>query len=186
MTSLMKIIPTAMNKHNWTYKKLGEVCDIFGRIGFRGYTRDDYVNTINEGAISLSPSNIINNQLDFSNCTYITWNKYNQSPEIKIYEGDVIFVKTASVGKCAYVSVLPHESTINPQFVVFKNISIFNRFLFYELLSPVFQYKVKEEYVFYDSSYRELDGYDRMAMISSVPFSSNLSVLRLLPVPFYI
>jgi len=130
-------------REGWTYKKLGEVCEIFGRIGFRGYTREDYVNTIEEGAISLSPSNIINNQLDFSNCTYITWDKYNQSPEIKIVEGDVLFVKTASVGKCAYVSALPHESTINPQFVVFKNISIYNRFLFYQLLSSSFQYKVK-------------------------------------------
>ena len=130
-------------REEWTYKKLGEVCEIFGRIGFRGYTREDYVNTIKEGAISLSPSNIINNQLDFSNCTYITWDKYNQSPEIKIVEGDVLFVKTASVGKCAYVSALPHESTINPQFVVFKNISIYNRFLFYQLLSSSFQYKVK-------------------------------------------
>lgn len=130
-------------KEGWTYKKLGEVCEIYGRIGFRGYTREDYVDTIEEGAISLSPSNIINNQLDFSNCTYITWDKYNQSPEIKIVEDDVIFVKTASVGKCAYVSALPHESTINPQFVVFKNISISNRFLFYQLLSSSFQYKVK-------------------------------------------
>lgn len=130
-------------KEGWVYKKLGEVCEIYGRIGFRGYTREDYVDTIEEGAISLSPSNIINNQLDFSNCTYITWDKYNQSPEIKIVEDDVIFVKTASVGKCAYVSALPHESTINPQFVVFKNISISNRFLFYQLLSSSFQYKVK-------------------------------------------
>lgn len=132
-----------MNKQDWTYKKLGEVCDIFGRIGFRGYTREDYVNTIEEGAISLSPSNIINNRLDFSDCTYITWDKYNQSPEIMISKGDVIFVKTASVGKCAFVSELPHESTINPQFVVFKNIKISNRFLFHELLSPTFQYKVQ-------------------------------------------
>ena len=130
-------------KEGWTYKKLGEVCDIFGRIGFRGYTREDYVNTIEEGAISLSPSNIINNRLDFSDCTYITWDKYNQSPEIMISKGDVIFVKTASVGKCAFVSELPHESTINPQFVVFKNIKISNRFLFHELLSPTFQYKVQ-------------------------------------------
>ena len=130
-------------KEGWTYKKLGEVCDIFGRIGFRGYTREDYVNTIEEGAISLSPSNIINNRLDFSDCTYITWDKYSQSPEIMISKGDVIFVKTASVGKCAFVSELPHESTINPQFVVFKNIKISNRFLFHELLSPTFQYKVQ-------------------------------------------
>ena len=50
-------------REGWEYKKLGDICEIFGRIGFRGYTREDYVDSIEEGAISLSPSNIINNQL---------------------------------------------------------------------------------------------------------------------------
>ena len=39
------------------YKKLGEICSIKGRIGFRGYTRADVVEK-GQGAISLSPSNI--------------------------------------------------------------------------------------------------------------------------------
>ena len=41
---------------------VGEVCEIKGRIGFRGYTRNDLVEQ-GEGAITLSPSNIINQQL---------------------------------------------------------------------------------------------------------------------------
>ena len=56
------------------WKKLGEVCEIKGRIGFRGYTRDDQVEK-GEGAISLSPGNIIDGILDYTSCTFITWEK---------------------------------------------------------------------------------------------------------------
>lgn len=63
--------------------------------------------------------------MDYSKCTYISWHKYDESPEIKVYEGDILLVKTgSSYGKCALVSHLPKEATINPQFVVIKNISI--------------------------------------------------------------
>ena len=43
-------------------KPLNSICDIIGRIGFRGYTRNDIVEDL-KGAISLSPANIINNIL---------------------------------------------------------------------------------------------------------------------------
>ena len=39
------------------YKNLHDICEIRGRIGFRGYTKQDVV-AEGEGAISLSPSNI--------------------------------------------------------------------------------------------------------------------------------
>ena len=103
------------------YKPLGEVCDIKGRIGFRGYTRQDLVEEA-DGAITLSPSNITNQELSYENCSYISWAKYEESPEIKVAVGDVIFTKTASVGKTALVKYLQKEATINPQLVVLKNI----------------------------------------------------------------
>lgn len=124
-----------MDRSKWEYKKLGEVCTIIGRIGFRGYTKADFVNNPEEGAITLSPSNIVKGEMDFSNCSYITWQKYEESPEIKIYPGDILLVKTASVGKTALVKSLPHEATINPQFVVLKNIVINNHYLSYCLKS---------------------------------------------------
>lgn len=122
-------------KEGWTYKKLGEVCRIFGRIGFRGYTKADLVDSPNDGAITLSPSNIVNGEMDYSKCSYITWAKYEESPEIMIYPGDILLVKTASVGKTALVKDLPHKATINPQFVVFKNIEISHEYLSYYLKS---------------------------------------------------
>ena len=47
------------------YKKLGDVCDIKGRIGFRGYTRQDLVEEA-DGAITLRPSNISNQYLNYA------------------------------------------------------------------------------------------------------------------------
>lgn len=122
-------------KEGWTYKKLGELCEIFGRIGFRGYTKNDLVNSPEDGAITLSPSNIIDGEMNYGKCSYITWAKYEESPEIKIYPGDILLVKTASVGKTALVKYLPHKATINPQFVVLKKISINNEYLSYYLKS---------------------------------------------------
>ncbi len=126
-------------KKGWTYKKLGEVCDIFGRIGFRGYTKNDLVASPDDGAITLSPSNIVNGEMDFAKCSYITWEKYEESPEIMIYPGDILIVKTASVGKTALVKHLPHKATINPQFVVLKNITAYNQYLSYYLKSRAAQ-----------------------------------------------
>ena len=113
--------------------RLKYVVGIFGRIGFRGYTEQDLVDE-NEGAITLSPSNIQNMKMDYSKCSFLTWQKYYESPEIKIKNGDVLFVKTGSTyGKVGYVENLPMEATINPQLVVFKNISMNSKLLFYML-----------------------------------------------------
>lgn len=116
---------------NWV--KIGHIATIKGRIGFRGYTVEDFVDK-GEGAISLSPGNMVNGRFDFDSCKYISWNKYEESPEIQIKTEEVIFVKTGSTaGKVAYVSHLPEKSTLNPQLVVFKNLKCNSKFLFYVL-----------------------------------------------------
>lgn len=130
-------------KQGWEIKKLGEVCEIKGRIGYRGYTVNDLVEK-GEGAITLSPSNIQNNQFNTEKCTYISWFKYDESPEIMVFEGDILFVKTGSTyGKVALVENLPEKATINPQFVVLKNIKCSNRFLYYALTTSEFKEKVE-------------------------------------------
>ena len=123
------------------WKHLGDICDIKGRIGFRGYTREDQVKE-GEGALSLSPSNIQDGQMDYSKGTYITWFKYEESPEIMTFNGDIIFCKTASVGKVALVKNLPYKATINPQLVDLKNIKCWIPFLAYVLETNYVQSKV--------------------------------------------
>ena len=123
--------------------KLGDVCEIFGRIGFRGYTADDLVKSPEEGAVTLSPTNIVNGELDFSNPTYLNWKKYEESPEIKLNEGDIVVVKTASVGKTALVRKLPHPTTLNPLFVVLKRIQTNPIYLSYVVKGKCFQSALK-------------------------------------------
>lgn len=117
---------------------LGDVCKIIGRIGYRGYTKKDIVEN-KDGAIALSPSNIINDKINYEKLTFINWDKYYESPEIMIHNGDIIFCKTASVGKTAYVEDLPYLATLNPQLVVFKEIKCLSKFLSYCLKTENFK-----------------------------------------------
>lgn len=125
-------------KHGWEYKKLDNIALIKGRIGYRGYTKNDLV-PAGEGAITLSPANIIDYKISYEKCQYISWFKYEESPEIMIYNGDVIYAKTASIGKVALVRDLPEKATINPQFVVLKEIKCYNTYLYYVLRSNYFK-----------------------------------------------
>lgn len=119
-------------------KKLGDVCDIKGRIGFRGYTREDQVDK-GEGALTLTATNIVNQHIDYQNNTYITWEKYYESPEIMVNEGDIIVCQRVSIGKIAIIEYLQEKATINPQLLLLKNIKCNNRFLIHYLLSKYFQ-----------------------------------------------
>ena len=72
--------------------------------------------------------------MDYSKCSYLSWEKYYESPEIMISNGDILFVKTGSTyGKTALVNGLTKETTINPQILVIKNIKCNNIFLSFSL-----------------------------------------------------
>lgn len=109
------------------------VCSLNGRIGFRGYKQEDLV-AEGEGAITISPSNMQNLKMNYDKCHYLSWFKYEESPEIQLQNGDILFVKTGSTyGKSALVDNLPMEATINPQLLIFKNININNKYFLYAL-----------------------------------------------------
>lgn len=128
----------------WKEVRLGNVCEIYGRIGFRGYTTNDLVDTPKEGAISLSPKNIINGELNLEQCTYIKWDKYYESPEIMINPNEIVITKTgSSVGRTTFVRRVVHPMTLNPQLVVLKNISENAEFLSYYTKSALFQSVLK-------------------------------------------
>lgn len=123
--------------------KLGDICKIFGRIGFRGYTTEDLVLSPSDGAISLSPSNIVDGVMDLSKCTYISWAKYEESPEIKIAPNDIVIVKTGnSYGRTAIIRNVEHPMTLNPQFVVLKDIQINPVYLAYFIKTDEFQKQI--------------------------------------------
>ena len=82
--------------------------------------------------------------MHFDHCSYVSWAKYNESPEIMANIGDVVFTKTASVGKTALIKNLPKETTINPQLVLLKNITCNSAYLAYVLQDNKFQSEVQK------------------------------------------
>lgn len=128
---------------HWEIRKLKHVISIFGRIGFRGYNATDLVDE-GEGAITLSPSNMKEQKMVYDKCSYLRWEKYYESPEIMVQNGDILFVKTGSTyGKSCVVNGLPLEATINPQLVVLKEFKCNNEFLGYVLNSSVIKDQVE-------------------------------------------
>lgn len=129
--------------------KIKNIARLFGRIGFRGYTTQDIV-LEGEGAIAISPTNIVDNNftLDKKN-TFISWEKYYESPEIFINNGDILFVKTGStVGKVAYIkNESKYKLTLNPQVAVFKNIKINKKYFYFVLSSKVVKEQVLNEVI---------------------------------------
>ena len=128
---------------HWEVRRIKYIANIYGRIGFRGYNASDLVDE-GDGAITLSPSNMKDNKMQYSKRTYLSWNKYYESPEIMINNGDVLFVKTGSTyGKSCLVENLPMEATINPQLIVFKEFKCNNRFLSLVLQTESIKYQVE-------------------------------------------
>ncbi|WP_262017195.1 restriction endonuclease subunit S [Serratia liquefaciens] len=132
---------------DWKVSNIGDLCVIFGRIGFRGYTKADIVSQ-DQGVLSISPSNIFNGRTNFIHGTYITRQKYEESPEIKIYEDDILLVKTGSTyGKIALVKNLKEDATLNPQVVVLKRLKCPAAFLAYIMQFDIVQNQIEETIV---------------------------------------
>ena len=116
---------------DWEQRKLGDLIFLNGRIGFRGYTEADIVSKDEGGVLTFSPTNIVDNRITIK-CknTYITRLKYDESPEIKVYNGDILFVKTGStLGKSALVKDIFEDATLNPQVVVMRPNNLASEFL---------------------------------------------------------
>lgn len=123
---------------HWKTTRLCYECYIRARLGWRGLKADEYVE---EGYAFISAFNIQNGKLVWTPLNYITKERFDESPEIKLHSGDVLIVKDgAGVGKCARVDDLPMGGTApNSSIAVItpsKNLDY--RYVCYYLQSAVF------------------------------------------------
>lgn len=94
---------------HWKTTRLCYECYIRARLGWRGLKADEYVD---EGYAFISAFNIQNGKLVWTPLNYITKERFDESPEIKLHTGDLLLVKDgAGVGKCARVDELPMGGT---------------------------------------------------------------------------
>lgn len=124
---------------HWTISPLKHLASIKGRIGFRGYSADDLVNE-GEGALTLGGANLLpNGFLSLEQRTYLSWEKYEESPEIKVELGDILLGQRGTCGRVAYFEDPIGPATINPSLVIIRSRYTRSKFLFYSLSSDLAQ-----------------------------------------------
>jgi type I restriction enzyme S subunit len=105
-----------------------------GRVGFKGYTKEDLVD-VGEGAYTIGGKHITTNVLNLDDAEYISWDKYYESPEIMVNRGDIVFAQRGTLGKAAYIDKEIGAATINPSLVLIKNITANAKYLHWYLIS---------------------------------------------------
>ena len=106
---------------HWTVTRLKYIASIKGRIGFRGYTTADQVGE-GEGALVLGASEIApDGALRFHSPSYLSWEKYWESPEIMVRRNDIVVVQRgATTGKVGLVDEELGHTTINPSLILVR------------------------------------------------------------------
>lgn len=126
----------------WEIKRLEDIANVKGRIGWRGYTQKDFV-AEGLGVLSLGAINIKNSQLDLTNRTYVTVEKYDESPEIQVTANDIIIQKTGSIGGIALIEQDIGKATINPNISLIKKINCDSKFLSYLLMGVFIKKQIR-------------------------------------------
>ena len=128
-----KQIPT------WVDVRLENLVYIAGRIGWRGLKADEYTT---KGPLFLSTHQINNGKnVNLKNTYHISQARYDESPEIKLCNNDILLVKDGSgIGKISIVSSLNCPATVNSSLLIIRSLEAFiPKFLFYFLYGPKLQ-----------------------------------------------
>ncbi len=106
----------------WEVSRVKYHCTIKGRIGFRGYTTADQVDEGN-GALVLGATHITaRGEIVLEEPTYLSWEKYYESPEIMVSPRDILVVQRGlTSGKVGFVQADHGPATINPSLVLLRN-----------------------------------------------------------------
>jgi type I restriction enzyme S subunit len=126
-------------KTGWEKRRLGELAELKGRIGWRGLTAKEYTNA---GPLFLSVHSLnYGDYVDFRDAFHISEERYIESPEIMLQPADVLICKDgAGIGKVGIVGELPDRTTINSSLLLIRSEKrILPKFLYYCLSSPYFQ-----------------------------------------------
>ena len=128
----------------WVESKIGNLLYYAGRIGWKGLKAEEYTES---GPLFLSVYNLNDgDEVTYNHVYHISEERYLESPEIMVQEGDVLLTKDgAGIGKLGYVKYLPQEATINSSLLLIRpaNAAV-SKYIYYMLLGPNLQRIVKE------------------------------------------
>lgn len=127
--------------NHWCTSYLGFECSVKARLGWKGLKAEEYVD---DGFVFLATPNIKDSEIDFKNVNRITKERYDESPEIMLQEGDVLVTKDGSTtGTTNIVEELPEPATVNSSIAVLRSYGrIESKYLYYFFISDFVQNKI--------------------------------------------
>ncbi|WP_432644519.1 restriction endonuclease subunit S [Methanobrevibacter sp.] len=126
---------------SWEIKTIGDLSDVKGRIGWRGYTTNDLVD---EGPWVVGGKEITSGFIDFNSAKHLTREKYDESPEIMLRDKDLIIAKTGTIGPIAMYYEIYGEATLNPNVGLIRSKNIAPALLLTFFKTPRAQYYLNE------------------------------------------
>ena len=120
---------------------LGRDLYIRGRIGWRGLSKDEYLSKSEYRIINATA--LMDGYIDWENCGYISKERYEESSEIKLEEGDILVSKDGTLGKIGYVKNIPGDCTVASGIFVLRN-------TMKEILDFDYLYHILKSFIFKD------------------------------------
>ena len=120
--------------------RLGDYLYIKGRIGWKGLKKDEYLDQSKYRIIN--GESLTKSGVDWLKAGYISKNRYIESPEIMLKEGDILLSKDGTIGKIGYIDSLETHATVASGIFVIRNIKpeiISTTFIYYLLKSRLFK-----------------------------------------------
>ncbi|CZR08793.1 type I restriction enzyme, S subunit [Trichococcus flocculiformis] len=127
----------------WDFDTIGDSLYIKGRIGWKGLKKSEYIDRSDYRIIN--GSNVVNNNIDWFGCGYISEERYEESPEIMLKPNDIVMTKDGTIGKLAIIRSLEQKTTVASGLFVIRveDNSIDVDYLYYYFSSFYFKELVK-------------------------------------------
>lgn len=122
----------------WLQKNLGKSANIKARIGWQGLTTSEYLDFGDYYLIT--GTDFLDGGIAWKGCHFVSKERFDQDPYIKIQEQDVLVTKDGTIGKVAYLDKIPGPGTLNSGVFVIrtKDEDISQRYLAKVFISKYF------------------------------------------------
>ncbi|EJQ9797839.1 restriction endonuclease subunit S [Listeria monocytogenes] len=120
------------NTDDWEQRKLGENAVIKGRLGWKSLKQEEYRQ---DGPSMIAGKHIKKGEIDWRKVDHIPIWRYEESPEIKLKNGDVIFSKDGSLGNPALITNLREMATINSTMMLVRTDNTIDSEFFYQIMT---------------------------------------------------
>ena len=105
----------------WELIKLGYLCSLKGRIGWKGLRSDEFLE--NSYAYLVTGQDFCGDTVDWGACYQIEKGRYDEDPYIQLHEGDLLVTKDGTIGKIAKVKHLDKPACLNSGIFVLRQIA---------------------------------------------------------------